>query len=56
MNNLEFLQKVLGDEGYYCIVGLKNDTSKPPIQKFFQKLEDAVKVADKTKDMKHTML
>ena len=50
MNNLEFLQQVLGDEGYYCIVGLKNDANKPPIQKFFQKLEDAVVVADNLKN------
>jgi Domain of unknown function (DUF927) len=50
MNNLEFLQQVLGDEGYYCIVGLKNDAEKPPIQKFFQKLEDAVTVAENLKD------
>jgi len=45
MNNLEFLQQVLGDEGYYCIVGLKKDSDKP-IQKFFKKLEDAVGVAE----------
>ena len=45
MNNLEFLQQVLGDEGYYCIVGLKKNSDKP-VQKFFQKLEDAVTVAE----------
>ena len=51
MNNLEFLQQVLGDEGYYCVVGLdqKNGVT-PPIQKFFKKLEDAVKVAENLKD------
>jgi Domain of unknown function (DUF927) len=48
MNNLEFLQQVLGDEGYYCIVGLKQDNA--PKQKFYQKLEDAVKVAENLKD------
>jgi hypothetical protein len=49
MNNLEFLQQVLGDEGYYCIVGLKIDSDKP-VQKFFQRLEDAVKVAENLRD------
>jgi hypothetical protein len=49
MNNLEFLQQVLGDEGYYCIVGLKKDSDKS-VQKFFQKLEDAIKVAENLKD------
>lgn len=51
MNNLEFLQQVLGDEGYYCIVGLDlKNNSEPPKQKFYQKLEDAVKVAENLKD------
>lgn len=49
MNNLEFLQQVLGDEGYYCIVGLKKDSDKP-VQKFFQRLEDAVTVAENLKN------
>jgi len=49
MNNLEFLQQVLGDEGYYCIVGLKKDSDKP-VQKFFKNLEDAVAVADNLRD------
>ena len=49
MNNLEFLQQVLGDEGYYCIVGLKKDSDKP-VQKFFTKLEDAVTVAENLKN------
>jgi hypothetical protein len=49
MNNLEFLQQVLGDEGYYCIVGLKIDSDKP-VQKFFQRLEDAVAVAENLKN------
>ena len=49
MNNLEFLQKVLGDEGFYCIVGLKKDSDKP-VQKFFQNLEDAVAVAENLKN------
>ena len=49
MNNLEFLQQVLGDEGYYCIVGLKKDSDKP-VQKFFPKLEDAVTVAENLKN------
>lgn len=45
MNNLEFLRQVLGDEGFYCIVGLKKDSDKP-VQKFFPTLEDAVIVAE----------
>ena len=45
MNNLEFLRQVLGDEGFYCIVGLKKDSDKP-IQKFFPNIEDAVVVAE----------
>lgn len=49
MNNLEFLQQVLGNEGYYCIVGLKKDSDRP-VQKFYQKLEDAVEVAGNLKD------
>jgi hypothetical protein len=49
MNNLEFLQQVLGDEGYYCIVGLKKDSDKP-VQKFFQRLEDAATVAENLKN------
>lgn len=49
MNNLEFLQQVLGDDGYYCIVGLKKDSDKT-VQKFFKKLEDAVKVANNLRD------
>ena len=49
MNNLEFLQQVLGDEGYYCIVGLKKDSDKP-VQKFFKTIEDAVKVAENLKN------
>jgi len=49
MNNLEFLQQVLGDEGYYCIVGLKKDSDKA-VQKFFQRLEDAATVAENLKD------
>ena len=45
MDNIEFLQQVLGDDGYYCIVGLKKDSDKP-VQKFFKSLDDAVKVAE----------
>jgi len=45
----EFLQQVLGHEGYYCIVGLKKDSDRP-VQKFFQKLDDAVAVAGNLKD------
>lgn len=43
MDNLEFLRQVLGNDGYYCIVGLKG--SERPVQKFFENLEDAVSVA-----------
>jgi hypothetical protein len=49
MNNIDFLQQVLGDEGYYCIVGLKKDSDKA-VQKFFQRLEDAATVAENLKD------
>jgi len=44
MDNLDFLQHVLGNDGYYCIVGLKKGSDRP-IQKFFQRLEDAASVA-----------
>jgi hypothetical protein len=49
MDNLEFLQQVLGDDGYYCIVGLKNGSDKP-VQKFFRTVEDAVAVAENLKN------
>lgn len=49
MNTKEFLEKVLGDEGYYCIVGLLKDSDKP-VQKFYSSLEDAIKVAEQLKD------
>jgi len=49
MNNLDFLRQVLGDEGFYCIVGLKKDSDKP-VQKFFPVLEDAVAVAENLKN------
>lgn len=45
MDKLDFLNHVLGDEGYYCIVGLKKDSDRP-VQKFFPTLEDAVAAAD----------
>jgi len=48
MDKLEFLQSVLGDEGYYCIVGLK--PNEKPIQKLYTKLEDVVATADNLKD------
>ena len=49
MDNLEFLQQVLGDQGYYCIVGLKKDSDRP-VQKFYPNLEDAIKVAEDLRD------
>jgi hypothetical protein len=49
MNNIEFLQQVLGDDGYYCIVGLKKDSDKP-VQKFYKTIEDAVVNAEKLRD------
>ena len=49
MNNLDFLRQVLGDEGFYCIVGLKKDSDKP-VQKFFPTLEDAATVAENLKN------
>jgi hypothetical protein len=44
MDNFDFLKTVLGDEGFYCIVGLKKDSDRP-VQKFFPTLEQATEVA-----------
>ena len=49
MNNLEFLRQVLGDEGFYCIVGLKKDSDKP-IQKFFPTIDAAYEVTENLKN------
>jgi hypothetical protein len=40
----EFLKAVLGDEGYYCIVGIKAKEDKR-VQKFYPDLDSAVSVA-----------
>lgn len=45
----EFLSAVLGDTGFYCIVGLKQDGSKT-IQKFYSSIEDAAFAAKKLDD------
>jgi hypothetical protein len=43
MDNIEFLRHVLGNEGYYCILGLKADS--PPIQKLYPTIEAATSAA-----------
>lgn len=40
MNNFDFLQQVLGNEGYYCVIGLKTKND-PPVQKFYPTIEQA---------------
>ena len=49
MNTQLFLEKILGDEGYYCIVGLLQDSDKA-VQKFYTDLQSAIKVAGDLKD------
>lgn len=44
MDRLEFLKSVLGDEGYYCAVGIKN--GKKPIHKYYKTLEEVCTTAD----------
>ena len=44
MKTREFLQAVLGDEGHYCIVGIKAKEDKR-VQKFYSDLDSAVLVA-----------
>ena len=44
MRTEEFLQAVLGDDGYYCIVGIKPKDDKR-VQKFYSDLESAISVA-----------
>ena len=40
----EFLSAVLGDTGYYCVVGLKQHESKT-VQKFYENLDEVVDAA-----------
>jgi hypothetical protein len=47
MNTQLFLEKILGDEGYYCILGLAQDKV---VQKFYTKLQDVIKVAENFKE------
>lgn len=49
MSTQEFLYKVLGDTGFYCIVGLKQDGSKT-VQKFYGSIEEATLAALKLDD------
>jgi hypothetical protein len=44
MRTEEFLQAVLGDEGYYCIVGIKAKEDKR-VQKFYPDLHTAISAA-----------
>ena len=44
MDRLKFLQSVLGDEGYYCAVGIKN--KKVVTQKFYRTIEEVINTAD----------
>jgi hypothetical protein len=44
MRTEEFLQAVLGDEGYYCVVGIKAKEDKR-VQKFYPDLDAAVHAA-----------
>lgn len=41
----ELLSSVLGDTGYYCVVGLKQNESKT-IQKFYETIDEAVEAAN----------
>ncbi len=50
MDAREFLGAVLGDDGYYCVIGIKNpeDLTNPdekPEQRFFTTVDEAVKKA-----------
>lgn len=49
MQTREFLSSVLSQEGYYCIVGLKQNSDKR-IQKFFPSIEAVIEVANNLKD------
>lgn len=44
MDRIQFLQSVLGDEGYYCAVGIKNN--KIVTQKFYRTIEELSNTAD----------
>ena len=45
----DFLSAVLGDTGFYCVVGLKQNESKT-IQKFYATLDEVVEAAQKLSD------
>ena len=42
MDTKQFLSSVLSDEGYYCVVGIKNNKT---IQKFYESLDAVAKTA-----------
>lgn len=44
MSTQEFLTKVVGDTGFYCVVGLKQDGSKT-VQKFYESIEETTLAA-----------
>jgi len=45
MDNNKFLEQVLGQEGFYCVVGLKTEADRP-IQKFYKTIENVVSAAE----------
>lgn len=50
MDAREFLGAVLGDDGYYCVIGIKNpedltDPDEKPEQRFFTTVDEAVRKA-----------
>lgn len=44
MDRIQFLQSVLGNEGYYCAVGIKG--KKIVTQKFYRAIEEVINTAD----------
>jgi len=56
MDAREFLGAVLGDDGYYCIIGIKNpedltDPDEKPEQRFFTTVDEAVRKANNFDEM-----
>jgi len=45
MDTKDFLQAVLGDSGFYCVVGIKSKEDKR-VQKFYESIDDLAPVAD----------
>jgi hypothetical protein len=44
MDRIQFLKNILGDDGYYCAVGIKDD--KIVTQKFYRSIEEVLSTAD----------